>query len=235
VKVRVDLGRLMVRSAPVQRRFGPSLPALLAPRIGRLPVFARRVGLLIVVALVAAIIARELRGGYPTFSRRSPVAFHLTYPTSLTREPTPRGALLELELHNGSQLLDSYEISPLALPAYSGEISGLLPVIAANYERKLAAQIGPTFVPWSLGRTRIIHTPGFTFTYERTIDGQTYFGRVTFITVDLSGDRHGLMISLLTLPKTLAPLTDPAPPDPDDVGTAGGVLADPYAGLHIGA
>lgn len=234
MKVRVDLGRLMVRAAPVQRRFGPSLPQLLAPHIDRLPAIARRTGLVAAVVAVAAIIAYALRGSYPSYSQRTPVAFHLSYPPSLTREPTPRGALLKLELHDGAQLLDSYEISPLALPAYSGEISGLLPVIAANYERKLAAQIGPTFVPWSLGRTRIIHTPAFTFTYERMIDGQTYFGRVTFITVALSGDRHGLLLSLLTLPKTLAALTNPAQPTPDDVGIAGGALADPYAGLHMG-
>ena len=233
MKVRVDLERLMVRAAPVQRRFGPSLPELLAPRIDRLPAIARRVGLVVLVLLVAAIVAYALRSRYPAFSQSSPVAFHLTYPPSLTREPTPRGALLLLELHSGSELVDSLEISPLSLPAYSGEISGLLPVIAVNYERALAARIGPTFVPWSLGRTRVINTPAFTFTYERTIDGRLYFGRVTFITEKLSGDRHGLMLSLLTLPKTLDAVTDPATPTPDAVGT-GGALADPYAGLHMG-
>lgn len=223
----------MVRAAPVQRRFGPSLPQLLAPRIDRLPAIARRVGLVVIVALVAAIVAYALRSHYPSFSQRAPVAFHLTYPPTLTREPTPHGALLALELHNGSQLVDSMEISPLSLPAYGGEISGLLPIVAANYERALAARIGPTFVPWSLGRTRILSTPAFTFTYKRMIGGHTYFGRVTFITERLSGDRHGLIISLLTLPKTLDAVTDPAPPTPDAVGT-GGALADPYAGLHMG-
>jgi len=233
VKVRVDLERLMVRAAPVQRRFGPSLPELLAPRIDRLPAIARRVGLVAIVALAAAIVAYALRSRYPAFSQRSPVAFHLTYPPSLTREPTPRGALLLLELHNGAQLVDSLQINPLSLPAYGGEISGLLPIIAANYERRLAAQIGSTFVPWSLGRTRVINTPAFTFTYKRTIDGTVYFGRVTFITQHLTGDRHGLILSLLTLPKTLDEVTDPAPPTPDAVGS-GGALADPYAGLHMG-
>lgn len=223
----------MVRAAPVQRRFGPSLPQLLAPRIDRLPAIARRVGLVLIVALVAAIVAYALRGRYPAFSQRAPVAFHLTYPPSLTRQPTPHGALLLLEMHSGTQLVDSLEIDPLRLPAYHGEISGLLPVIAANYERKLAEQVGPTFTPWSLGRTRVINTPAFTFTYERRIDGTLYFGRVTFITKNLSGDRRGLMLSLLTLPVTLNPVTDPAPPTPDAVGE-GGVLADPYSGLHIG-
>jgi hypothetical protein len=233
VKVRLDLERLMVRAAPVQRRFGPSLPQLLVPRIDRLPAIARRVGLVVLVALVAAIIAYVLRGRYPAFSQSSPVAFHLTYPPSLEREPTPRGALLLLALHNGPALVDSLEISPLSLPAYGGEISALLPVIAVNYERRLAAQVGPTFVPWSLGRTRVINTPAFTFTYKRTIDGRIYFGRVTFITEKLSGDRHGLMLSLLTLPSTLNAVTDPAAPTPDAVGE-GGLLADPYSGLHMG-
>jgi hypothetical protein len=232
VKVRLDLERLMERAAPVQRRFGPSLPQLLAPSVDRLPAIARRVVLVALVVLVAAIVAFALSDHNPAFSQRSPVAFRLTYPRSMTREPTSHGVLLALELRSGSQLVDSFEISPLALPAYGGEISGLLPVIASNYERKLAAQIGPTFEPWSLGRTRLMGTPAFTFTYKRTIDGQTYFGRVTFITHDLSGDRHGLMISLLTLPRTLDAITDPAPPTPDAVGT-GGALADPYGSLHL--
>jgi hypothetical protein len=232
VKVRVDLERLLLRAAPVQRRFGPSLPQLLAPRIDRLPAIARRVGLVAVVVLVAAIVAFTLNDHNPAFSQRSPVALRLTYPRSMTREPTPRGVLLALEQRDGSQLVGSFEISALTLPAYWGEISGLLPVVAANYERKLAAQIGPTFVPWSLGRTRLMGTPAFTFTYKRMIDGQTYFGRVTFITHDLHGDRHGLTISLLTLPSTLDAITDPAPPTPDAVGT-GGELADPYGSLHL--
>ena len=64
-------------------------------------------------------------------------------------------------------------------------------------------------MPWSRGRTRINLVPGYSFTYQRTIDGRVYWGRYVLITRNISGDRNGILISMLTRP-------DPArlPPRP---------------------
>ena len=67
----MDFDRLL-RWAPVQERFGPSLPALLTPRLHRLPAIARRAGAALGLALIAVIIAVVARSHDPVFSWPGP-------------------------------------------------------------------------------------------------------------------------------------------------------------------
>ena len=229
----MDIQRLL-KTAPVQERFGPSLPQLLVPRINRLPAIARRVGAVVLFVIAAVIVALVLRSGKAAFSHNgTPATFKVTWTSALKREPTPPGALLLLDQHDASGLVASFEVTPLRLPRYAGEISGLLPVVAINYEHALEQRYGPAvFTPWSLGRTRIINTAAFTFTYSRVIHGLTYFGRIVFITPNLTGDRTGLMLSLLQRPRSLDATTAPVQPTPDAVGT-GAPLQEPLVHLRI--
>ena len=223
----------LIKAAPVQARFGPSLPQLIAPRIDRLPAIARRVGLAVVVLVAAVIIALALRSSDAAYTHHGPPAtFTVSWPHALTRETAPPGALLLLDQRDAGRLVASFEVTPLRLPRYSGEISGLLPIIAINYERRLAQRYGQLFTPWSLGRTRIINTAAFTFTYVLLIRGVTYYGRVVFITPHLRGDRTGLILSLLQRPATLKQATAPAAPTPDAVGSGGSTL-EPLQHLRI--
>jgi hypothetical protein len=231
----MDLLDRLMRTAPVQERFGPSLPALLAPRIDRLPAIARRVGAVLALLVGVVIVALVLRTRDPSYSGSVGSAhFSVSWPRSMTREATPGGDLLLLRQSAGSGLVASFEVAPLRLPAYSGEISGLLPVLAINYERRLEQRYGARFTPWSLGRTRIINTAAFTFTYKLYVasDPAPYFGRVVFITAHLHGDRSGLILSLLQDPATLKQATEPAKPTPDAVG-AGGPVQEPLQHLRI--
>ena len=228
----MDVDRL-IRAAPVEERFGPSLPQLLAPRIDRLPAIARRVGALVAALVVVVIVAIVLRGRDPAFSYAGRPAFHTSYSRALEREATPPGALLLLEQRSATGLVASFEVTPLALPRYGGEISGLLPVYAVGYARRLAAQVGPTFRLENWRSTRIINTPAYSFSYSRQLGNGRYFGRVVFITKDLSGDRHGLILSMLTSYAALKAATKPVIPTPDSVGTAG-VLFEPLERLRFG-
>jgi len=229
----VNVQRLL-KSAPVQERFGPSLPQLIAPRIDRLPAVARAVGAVVLLVVVAVIVALVLRGGKASFTHSgAPATFKVTWTPELTHEPAPPGALLLRDQHDAHGLVESFEVTPLRLPRYSGEISGLLPVIAINYEHALERRYGAgVFTPWSLSRTRIINTPAFAFTYSRVIGGVTYFGRIVFITPALTGGRSGLMLSLLQRPDSLDATTAPAEPTPDAVGT-GPPLQEPLVHLRI--
>ena len=232
----MDLNRLL-RSAPVKAEFEPTLPQLLAPRIDSLPRIALRIAGVLVVLVVAAIVLIALRNRDPVYSHRGlPATFSTSYSRAMTREPTPPGGLLLLEQRSKSGfLLASFQISTLHLPAYHGEISGLLPVIAINFIHRLTAG-DPTVSVQSQGRTRINFVPGYTFTYQRTINGSVYWGRYVFITPHLTGDREGLLISMLT---DLAPLRAAAkaaavtPVTPDTVGVVG-VLFDPFERLRFG-
>jgi hypothetical protein len=229
----MDVIEQLKRTAPVQERYGPSLPALIAPRLDRLPAIARRVGLVAAVVVAVVLVAVFLRTRDATFTHTGPPAnFSVSWPHSMKREPTPPGALLLLKQTNSAGLVASFEVTPLRLPHYFGEISGLLPIVAINYESRLEARYGALFVPWSLGRSRIINTAAFTFTYKLLVNGATYYGRVVFITPHLSGDRSGLILSMLQLPTTLKQATAPAAPTPDAVG-AGGSLQEPLQHLRI--
>jgi hypothetical protein len=224
----------LLRLAPVQERFGPSLPQLIAPRLDRLPAIARRVGAVLIVVLVGVIVALALRNQDPVFSWHGPpVAFSTPYPRSMTREPTPRGAILLLAQHDASgRLVASFEVRPLALPAYSGEISASLAVAALNYIRSFTAAAGPTYRYGSSGRTRVYNLPGYTYTYSRYIGSTRYYGRVVWLTPQINGTR-GLLITMLTLPSALKAATAPAYPTPDDVGKLGSVLFEPLQRLRF--
>jgi hypothetical protein len=231
----MDIVERLKRAAPIQDRFGPSLPQLIAPRIDRLPAIARRVAFAAVVVVAVVVVALVLRTRNPVYSHSgSPATFTVTWPRSMKRAATPRGALLLLKQTDGAGLVASFEVTALRLPHYSGEISGLLPIIAINYERRLEQRYGALFTPWSLGRTRIINTAAFTFTYKLYVKNQSqpYFGRVVFITPHLHGDRTGLVLSMLQRPETLEETTAPAKPTPDAVGS-GGSVQQPLQHLRI--
>jgi hypothetical protein len=112
------------------------------------------------------------------------------------------------------------------LPAYFGQISGLEPVMMANYLRAFAART-PGFLLQSEGRTRVNTIPGYSFSYRRVLHGMPYYGRVTFLTPALSGDRHGLILSMLVQPRLGAVAA------PDAVGEVG-VLSEVLATFQIG-
>jgi hypothetical protein len=237
----VDLNRLL-RSAPVKAEFEPTLPQLLAPRIDSLPRIALRVAGALVLLVVAAVVLIALRNRDPVYSHKGlPATFSTSYSRAMTLEPTRPPTLLLLEQRSKSGfLLASFQISTLHLPAYPCkappcEISGLLPVIAINFRNRLMAS-DPTVIPQSEGRTRINFVPGYTFTYQRTINRTTYWGRYVFITPHLTGDRQGLLISMLTdLPplKAAAKAAAVSPVTPDTVGVVG-VLFEPFERLRFG-
>ena len=229
----MDIGRLLRRGAPVKPEFGPTLPQLLGPRIDSLPRIVARTGALLALLAVALVVVIALRSRDPVF--HSPpgalAKFSTSYSRAMTLEPTPRGAIVLLEQHSSIGLEASFEITPLRLPRYGGEISGLLPVLAINLIHRLMAS-DPTFKLQSQGRTRINFVPGYTFTYQRTINGMVYWGRYVLITPHLTGDRQGLLISMLTDPTPLK-LAAVKPVSPDSVATVG-VLFEPLERLRFG-
>jgi hypothetical protein len=222
----------MLRSPPVKSEFGPTLPELVGPRIDSLPRIVARTLAGVAVIVVIVIVALVLRLKDPVYTSPAlfPVRFSTSYSRAMTREPNPPGVLMLLREDSSVGLAASFEITPLTLPAYRGEISGLLPVIAATAISHLEAT-DPTFVLWSQGRTRVNLVPGYTFTFQRVIDGRPYWGRYVFLTPHLSGDRKGLLITMLTDPALLKKAT--APVTPDSVASVG-VLFEPYERLRFG-
>ena len=184
----MDLGRLL-RWAPVQERYGPSLPALLAPRLHRLPSIARRAGAVLALVLIAVVVATVLRSHDPVFSWPGPpVAFSTPYPRSMTRERAPRGAILLLAQHDASGgLTASFEVSPLRLPPYGGEISASLAVTALNYIREFTRPPGRPTVLRELRGARDRQHPGLHLHLLAVLGGVRNYGKVVWLTPTLHG------------------------------------------------
>jgi hypothetical protein len=222
--------RTLLRPPPVRAEYRPTLPELIAPRIDSLPRIVGRILVAVALVVVVVIVALVLRLHDPVYTHSGPPAsFTTSYSRAMTLERTPHGWPFELRENSSVGLAASFEIQTLHLPRYRGEISGLLPVVAAGMISHLEAT-EPSFVLWSQGRTRIRTTPGYTFTFQRTIDGRPYWGRYVLITPQISGDREGLLITMLTDPALLA--SAKAPITPDSVGSVG-VLFEPLERLNF--
>ena len=227
----MELRRILLRPPQLKPQFGPTLPELLAPRMANLPRIVKRVVAVLVAIVVAIVIVVVLRSQDPVFTHNGPPAsFTTSYSRAFTREPVSGNVLLKLIQNSSVGLEASFEIQTLRLPRYGGEISGLLPVVASVMIARMQAS-DPSFIPWSRGRTRINKIPGYTFTFQRTIDGRRFWGRDVLITPHLQGDRSGLLMTMLTDPQPLLPIAT-KPVTPDSVGSVG-ILFEPYERLRF--
>jgi hypothetical protein len=173
--------------ARVKPEYGPSLPELLESRAVRPGPRLR--GLLALVAIVVVVIVGVslARGGASLISRSVPgMSFSFSY-ASMQREATPPGQYALVEKRRGSELVARLAVAPLPLPTYAGDISAL-------------AARTPGFVLQSEGPTSVNGIAGYNFTYTQGIGGTTYYGRVIMVTQSQSGERRGLLISLLAQP-----------------------------------
>lgn len=230
--------KLAARVKPV---YGPMLPDLAEARFGGLPRGALGA---VAVALVAVIALFALRGGPSAVSGSAgSVRFSFRY-SGLQRERPPVGDVLLLARYRGARLVAQIAIAPLRLPPYAGYATGIEPLVAANYMHSFAAgTVGVALQ--NTGPTVVNGTAGYNFTYTREISGETYFGRVIFLTPSIGvGERGGVIVSLLAQP-VLSGIIGPGKiaragalyePGQGGVGVLfqpSGLLSEPLATLRI--
>jgi hypothetical protein len=180
----------------------------------------------ILVLAAAALVVLYPRDGWVLYHGRA-VTFNLRYPRTLHRVAAPPGAYARIEQRDAAgRLLRWFEIDPLRLPAFRGEISGALPVYTSNYVAALAART-PGFLLQSETKTRVNLNPGYTFTYAAAPSGaRPMLGRVVMLVPALSGARDGVVLSMGTVPSALVP-------GPDQVA-ANDVLQVPLRSFRFG-
>src|SRR4051812_4608744 len=199
----------------VRPEFGPTLPELLGPRIGRLPRAARLAlavaGALVLVALVYTLF---LRGDGVKAKRavivRSPVAFNFVYRAPFRKQAPQAGELARV----GSKD-QSFSVRELRLPAYRGDAAGFLPLYAARLQQQMARDL-PGFAWRSDGRANINKQQGFEIVFQlRRSDGTLTYVRRILLLPSVTA-RQGADI-WVTAPRSAAIVRA------DDVGHNGGL------------
>jgi hypothetical protein len=167
----------------VRPEFGPSLPALVRPRLAALPRPLRAVAIaglaLVAVVVVLALVAlRPGAGGQHLRDVlvRGDVPFTLGYQGAMHRvTPPPAGARLALASDAGTPL-QRFTVRPLRLAPYRGDVSAAY--LAASVPIIDAMQrADPTFVYRGEGRARINDVAAYQISFQIKRDGHTVLGR----------------------------------------------------------
>lgn len=174
----------------------------------------------------ALLVKRSSPGAGVRVVHPGAVAFNLRYPAVLHAMPRAPGELLHLERRaaNGD-LIDSYVVQPLHLPAYQGDIGGILPVVAEREVDALRKQF-PNLEPVEEGKARINTVAGYTLVF-RADRAKRLYGRVVLLPQPVPGARDGVRLVLL------ASARGGGVGKAADVGTMG-QLKTPYRSFRFG-
>lgn len=201
--------------ATLRPEFGPGLPDLLAARL-RWPVRqARRVVLALFATLVGVQCARVVLSDGSGLTNDAvvsePVAFTLGYRDGLERVTPRAGEALRLETANGAKTDETFSVSPLQLPPYTGDLAGVLPVVAAREVGRLRASFPRDFRYRGDGRARINEIPGHQLSFQTRIGGRLYYGKRFFLLPEVEPPaqaRKGVTITLLSRYSKATPSVD---------------------------
>lgn len=190
-------------SIPIKPQYAPTFGELYGPR-WRAARRATRVGIVaLVVAVLGLSVALVLTLTDAHYSRGGAVPFHLRY-RSLSRVAPEDGEYVRLAASgaNGS-LQNAFAVGPLQLPAYSGDVSGFLPVYADGVIAGLVRQY-PDFALQGEGEERVdttngVYNPaGYEISFSTRLGGVAVDGRVVLIVAPHGDGRAGLTVTMLT-------------------------------------
>jgi hypothetical protein len=194
----------MPAGPPVQSRYGPTLPDILAPRLRGVPAVLR-VGVPIAIAAIALIAI-----GYKVFKGsggthvvvRDPITFNFRYEGPLHRVPPRAGELVRLEArrHDPQRtFLSSFVVRPLHLPAYRGQAAATLPAFATVFERSLARRYSDLQIV-AEGRQRVVNEVAYAIFFTAKLGERHLSGRDVLLPDPKPGARDGVELEFLSTP-----------------------------------
>jgi hypothetical protein len=211
---------------PLKPEYGPTLGKLLAPRWHAASRLVQAIVIAAGAGLLALAVAAALTLENAHYSHGGPAPFSFSYRGLYRTAPGP-GEYVRVRRPVHGPLKDSFAVGPLRLPAYTGGLSGELPVYAASYIDGLRRRyIG--FVLRDEGKTRVNTVPGYDLAYTAEIAGRTVYGRDILLLPARTGARAGVHIVMLSTPGADSQVTSPLL-----VGTAG-VLERPLETFTFG-
>ncbi|MDA0183323.1 hypothetical protein OJ997_23640 [Solirubrobacter phytolaccae] len=186
-----------------------------------LPSRSRWVAIAILALLVLAAAVLLLRGSTEDGTRtvvREPIAFNLRYPDSMQRVED------DTLFHLQREGKDDFIVEPLELPAYEGDVGGVLPIEASREIDRLKERF-PDLEPVEEGKVRINRVAGYSLAFRASRKPRLY-GRVVLLPEPVPGARTGVKLLLLATPGGGANKAR-------DVGTTG-ELKTPYRSFRFG-
>jgi hypothetical protein len=180
----------------LQPEFGETLPALLRRRRG---IPERRTWLAAAAVVVALLVAYGLLhdplDGKTQVVHRGKPEFNVLYTPGAIRPVAPRRGELQRYVGRRGPLRVEVAVRPLRLPAYRGDIAGMLPVYSTTYAASLAARL-PRFEVTGEGRARVQGAPGYEVAFRfGPPDDRTTGQDVLVVPPDEPGARDGAIIS----------------------------------------
>jgi hypothetical protein len=163
-------------SVAVLPEHGPTLPEILPVR------WRRAVGVVAgLLAVVVAVLLLKSSDGDVEVVRSGPVAFNFRHPEALRPVSARPGELLRLEKATaGGKFVQSFAVLPLALPAYRGDVGGVLPVVADAEARALRERY-TAFELVEEGKARINEVPGYQIVFRARLGERRLFGRLVML------------------------------------------------------
>jgi hypothetical protein len=197
----------------------PTLREELAP----LPALARW-AVIGVLGLLAIAVGTALTGGASSDGKRivreRPIAFNLLVPPGMSEIKPAAGEWVHLERKGR----DSFVVEPLELPAYKGDVGGVLPIVAARELDALKRRF-PALEPVEEGKARINQVAGYSLVFRARRNPRVY-GRLVLLPRPAPGALDGVKLLLLANPSAGAGKAA-------DVGTRG-QLKTPYRSFRFG-
>lgn len=202
--------------ATLRPEYGPSLPNLVAARL-RWPLRRARIvliGLFAVLVLIqgARMVASSGSGLTNDAIVAKPFAFTLGYRDGLERVPPKAGEALRLTTPPGQKTDETFKVSQLRLPPYSGDPAGVLPIVAARQVAALRRAFPTDFRYRGDSRARINELPGQQILFQTRIGGRLYYGKRFLLLPDvvpeMPSPRDGAVLTLLSKYSSATPSVD---------------------------
>ncbi|MBA2347516.1 MAG: hypothetical protein H0V81_04405 [Solirubrobacterales bacterium] len=166
--------------ASLRPEYGPELPVLVARRM-RWPERRTRI---VILGLFAALVllqgARSLAtsgSGLTDLLVTEPFAFTLGYRDGMERVRPEPGEVLRLVSKPGGSTDETFTVSELSLPPYTGDPAGVLPVLAGREVEALREEFPVGFRYRGDARTRINDFPGHQILFQTRLGGRLYYGK----------------------------------------------------------
>ena len=206
-------------AVPMKPEYGPTLGRLLSPRWHAASTLARAAVIAAGVCLAAGIVAAALTLENARFSHGGSLPFSFSYRDLYRVAPDPGGYVKVQSRWPDGALKYSYAVDPLRLPAYSGELSGELPLYVAGFTRVLSQRYRD-FALRGEGRSKVNSSlTGYEVLYDADLQGHEMYGRDVLLLPPRRGAREGVEIVMLT-----SPTASPQVRSPFEVASTGVLL-----------